>query len=123
VLSALVTLQGVALVAAAVTTLADTAPEQGRAGDSGNAVIALFIAGTALIGAFGLLVAARGLFRQRRWARAPVLVVQLILALVAVGPGGLLNAGLWYVAAPLLFCAVVVTVLLFAPQTAPAGDE
>jgi hypothetical protein len=117
-----VTLQGVALVAAAVTTLADSAPAQGRAGGSGNAVISFFVAGTALFGAFGLFLAARGLFRQRRWARAPVLVVQLIMALLAVGPGGLLNAGLWYVAMPLLFCSVVVTVLLFAPQTAPAGD-
>jgi peptidoglycan/LPS O-acetylase OafA/YrhL len=65
----------------------------------------------------GLLVCARGLLRARRWARAPVVLAQLIQVLVAwgflpgqTGPVALLLAG----------AAVVVLVAVLSPPATRA---
>lgn len=117
VLSALVAAQGALLLGLALFNVLELA-RGGAGGVSGGdpEVIFASIAGISAVGGVGLMWAARGLYRGRRWARAPALVVQLIIGLVAVGPGGVMSAGLPYVAVPLLAWAVFVTVLLFVPR-------
>lgn len=117
VLSTLVSLQGLALIAAAALTLVDPVVGQDPAPEGSGWVIAVCVAGIAVFVAAALLLAARGLYRARRWARAPVFVVQLIIGLVVAGPGGVLSAGFWHLGVPLLLWALAVTVLLFLPAT------
>jgi uncharacterized membrane protein YhaH (DUF805 family) len=66
------------------------------------------------LAAVGLGLCARGLAQRRRWARSPVLVLQLVTMPVAIG---LVQGGLWYVGVPLLVWVLAVVVLLFAPGT------
>jgi hypothetical protein len=70
----------------------------------------------------GLLVCARGLLRTRRWSRAPVVLAQLIQALVAWSffPGGTR-----WVALLLAGTAVLVLVAVLSPPATRAlvGDE
>lgn len=117
-LVALVALQGVALLGVAGFYLAELAR-----GGAANAPGASFAGVATLVVAAGLLLAARGLYRRRRWSRAPVLVVQLLVALVAVGPDGVVHGGLWYVALPLFGWALIVVSLLFAPPVSAALEE
>jgi hypothetical protein len=91
VAAALAALEGLALVGAALLYAL-----RGVLGDAESAagaeLGALLIAG---VGAL-LLAAARGLLHRRRWARSPVVVVQLLavpVGLSLVG-GGVLAAGL-----------------------------
>jgi hypothetical protein len=76
----------------------------------GAAVSAVLV----LLTAFGLLLCAKGLREGRRWARSPVLVLEVIAVPVAIG---LLQGGRWYVGGPILVWAVAVTGLMFAPGT------
>lgn len=56
-----------------------------------------FAAGVALL----LLLAARGLWRGRRWARSPVIMWQILLVVLAVG---------WLTAEPTTWAVVVLVV-------------
>lgn len=114
VLVALVALQAAALAAVAAWYLLAGLADANSGGLSGAATF--FFALISLVAGLGLLAAARGLLRQRRSARAPVLVVQLIIALVVVGPDGVVSGGLWHLGLPLLVWAVAVTFLLFLPR-------
>lgn len=116
-LAALVALQGMALLVIAVFYVAELARDQ-AAEPRG----ALFAALVAVIVGLGLLACARGLIRGRRWARSPVLVVQLLLALVAVGPEGVVH-GSPYVGVALVLWAVIVATLLFVPGVSAVLEE
>jgi uncharacterized membrane protein (DUF2068 family) len=67
----------------------------------------------------GLLVVARGVDRAQRWARAPVLVTELILIPVSIG---LVQSGRWYVGAPVLLAAAAALVLVFVATGTPEAD-
>ena len=110
VLVVLVVLQAVGLIAIAAFFVVELARNQAT-----NTAGALFAAVVALVVGVGMLAAARGLHHGRRAARAPVLVAQLLMALVAVGPDGVVHGGLWYVGLALLVWALTVGGLLFAP--------
>ena len=113
--AALVALEAVGLLAAAVFFVV----ELGVA-DADDRVRASVAAVLTLLGAVGLGLVARGLFRRRRWARAPALVTNLLVLPVAFD---LTRGGRWYVGAPLLLLAAVVLVLLFVRPTDGALQE
>ena len=81
---------------------------------------ALVAAGLTVIAAVGLALVARALVRRRRWARAPLVVTNLLVLPVAYD---LVRGGRWYVGAPLLVLAIVVLGLLFAPATEESLEE
>ena len=85
--------------------------------DRVRALVAAFLA---LLTAVGLGLVARALAGRRRWARAPALVVNLLVLPVAVD---LLRGGRWYVGGPLVLYALVVLVLLFLPATEAALED
>ena len=113
--AALVGLEAVVLLAAAVFYVVELA-----VATADDVVRALVSAGLALVAAVGLALAARGLLRRRRWARAPALVTNLLVPPVAVG---LLQGGVWYVGLPLLLLATTILVLLFQPATSAELEE
>ena len=113
--AALVALEAVGLLAAAVFFVV----ELGVA-DADDRVRASVAAVLTALGAVGLGLVARGLFRRRRWARAPALVTNLLVLPVAFD---LTRGGRWYVGVPLLLLAVVVLVLLFVRPTDEALQE
>jgi uncharacterized membrane protein (DUF2068 family) len=110
----LVALQGLGLLAVGGFTAVEVvvATASSRAAAATAAVLAL---------AYGvlLLVVARGVDRAQRWARAPVLVTELILIPVSVG---LLQSGRWYVGAPVLLTAAAALVLVFVATGTPEAD-
>jgi len=113
--SALVALEALGLLAAAVFFVVEVfvaTPD-----DRTRALVAALLA---LVVALGMAVVARGLAAARRWARAPAVVVNLLVLPVAFD---LLRAGRWYVGLPLLLGALGVLALLFAPSTDAALDE
>jgi len=71
----------------------------------------------AVIGAAALWWVWRGLFRRRRWSRSPAVLVQLLALPVSYNAFG---NGAWWLAVPLLACAVVGLVGLLAPSTTEA---
>ena len=79
-----------------------------------------------LLYAFGLLVSARGLVLERRWARAPVVLAQLIQALVA---WSFLSGETRWVGVVLIATAVVVLGSVLSPAATralvpvPAAEE
>jgi O-antigen/teichoic acid export membrane protein len=113
--AALVALEAVGLLAAALFFVV----ELGVA-DADDRVRASVAAVLTLLGAVGLGLVARGLFRRRRWARAPALVPTRLVLPVAFD---LTRGGRWYVGVPLLLLAVVVLVLLFVRPTDEALQE
>ncbi len=113
--AALVALEALGLLAAAVFFVV----ELGVA-DADDRVRAVTAAALALLGAVGLGLVARGLYRRRRWARAPALVANLLVLPVAFD---LTRGGRWYVGVPLLLLAAAVLVLLFARPTDDALQE
>lgn len=118
VLPALVAVQAAGLLVVGVLYLVAL-----RGGGTSSTTGTVFAALASVIVGLGLLAAARGLHRRRRWARAPVLVTQLLVALVAAGPGGVVQGGLLYVGAALFLYALIVLALLFAPGvTAELND-
>jgi hypothetical protein len=64
-----------------------------------------------------LLLAARGLWRGRRWARSPVIRWPILLAILAIGWLGA-DPTVW--AAVVLAVAVLITVGLLLPSTVAA---
>ncbi len=60
-----------------------------------------------------LAAAARGLLRRQRWARAPVITVQLLVLLALAVP--LLQAGTWWAGAGLVVLALTAGAGLFVP--------
>jgi fatty acid desaturase len=88
--------------------------------DADDRVRAATAAVLTLVGAIGLGLVGRGLYRRRRWARAPALVTNLLVLPVAFD---LTRGGRWYVGVPLLLLAVVVLVLLFVRPTDEALQE
>ena len=113
--TALVALEALGLLAAAVFFVV----ELGVA-DADDRVRATTAAALTLLGAVGLGLVARGLYRRRRWARAPALVSNLLVLPVAFD---LTRGGRWYVGVPLLVLAVVVVVLLFVRPTDEALED
>ena len=91
-----------------------------------NVAAALTSIGLFALAAAGVALCSRGLARHRRWARSPVLVLELVAMPVAVG---LVQGGLWYVGVPLFLWALAVVVLMYAPGSNAAlhgdagGDE
>jgi hypothetical protein len=77
---------------------------------------ALLIAGVGVL----LLLAARGLLRRRRWARSPVVVVQLLAVPVGMS---LLSAGVWPPAVVLLGLVAGTLGALASPQGRAAFDD
>lgn len=78
---------------------------------------AWFVVALAAFGAVALWWVWRGLGRQRRWARSPAVLVQLLALPISYNAFG---DGAWWLAAPLLACAAVGLVGLFAPSTTDA---
>jgi len=86
----------------------------GAAGHVDDRLAAELMAGLALIAGVGLAFAARGLFFARRWARAPVLVWELIMLPVGVSLARAIPAA----GALLLASAAAVLVAVFAGRPA-----
>lgn len=110
----LVALQALGLLAVGGFTAVElvVATASNRAAGATAAVLALAYG-------VGLLVVARGVDRAQRWARAPVLVTELILIPVSIG---LLQSGRWYVGAPVLLAAAAALVLVFVATGTPEAD-
>jgi hypothetical protein len=73
----------------------------------------IFVLYSALIGS-GLAVVTRGVWRRRRWSRAPAVLAQLLTLPVGVSAIGV---GAWFVGVPLLVCGALGLVGLFAPSS------
>ncbi len=114
-LVALVAAQGIGLVGLAVFFLVELIVASPT-----SATRAVMAALLTLLAGLGLLAVARGLWRARRWARAPALVTLLLALPVAVG---LVQGGRWYVGVPLILWALGVIVLLFTPAVGEVLDE
>jgi len=71
----------------------------------------------AALAAAGLGCVWRGVYRRRRWARSPAVLAQLLAIPVGVDAAG---DGAWWIGAPLLLCAVVGLLGLFAPSSTHA---
>ena len=113
--AALVALEALALLVAAVGVAVELIVSS-AADPLGAAVLA----GLALVAGLGLALAARGLARRGRWARAPALVTNLILLPVGYG---LVQSERWYAGLPVMALGLVVLVLLFHPATNAALDD
>jgi hypothetical protein len=105
-------LAGLAVFGQAVTVgvLGIWAAVSGITGHADDRLAAEIMAGLALLTAAGLAVAARGLFFGRRWARAPVLVWELIMLPVGVSLAQAVPAA----GALVLASAAAVLVAIFA---------
>jgi len=82
----------------------------GIVGHPDDRLAAELMAGMALLTGVGLAAAARGLFFGRRWARAPILVWELIMVPVGIS----LTRAIPAAGALLLASAAVVLIALFA---------
>ncbi|NUU16220.1 hypothetical protein HP550_03020 [Cellulomonas humilata] len=92
----LLTLEAAAFLGLGVAWIADVV--RGTATMAGASLfLAAFGIGIALL----LLLAARGLWRGRRWARSPVIMWQILLVVLAVG---------WLGAEPTVWAALVLVV-------------
>ena len=113
--AALVALVAVGLLGAAVFFVVEVfvaTPD-----DRTRALVAALLA---LVVAVGIALVARGLAAGRRWARAPAVVVNLLVLPVAFD---LVRGGRWYVGLPLVLGGLVVLALLFAPATDAALED
>ena len=113
--AALVALEAVALAGVAVFFVVEVV-----VATPADRVRALVAALLALVTAVGLALVARALVAGRRWARAPALVVNLLVLPVSLD---LVRGGRWYVGGPLALYALVVLVLLFLPATDAALED
>ncbi|WP_249669491.1 hypothetical protein [Cellulomonas hominis] len=109
-LTALVLLEAVGLVAAAVATVVVLVRGSSMPGP------VLFMLALALGVAALLAGAGRGLLRGDRWGRSPVMTVQILLVVLAIGWLGV-EVQLWAVGV-LALAAVTAVVLLLPPVTA-----
>ncbi|HUR15571.1 MAG TPA: hypothetical protein VM097_13940 [Mycobacteriales bacterium] len=80
--------------------------------DSERAPAELAAAGAVLAGVV-LLLLARAVDRQRRWARSPAVVLNVLPLPVALG---VLQAGVWWVGVPMLLLAGSVLYLFATPD-------
>ena len=95
---------------------------RGLDGGAESAAQVLLLSLLVLLTAGVLLLLGRALARLRRWARGPVVTLQL-LTLFAVGIPSALN-GVWVAAVPALLLPVGVLYLLFRPEAQGAfGGE
>jgi len=115
--AALLVAAGVVLVEA-LTLLgyALVAVVQGLRGDRSGAMGPALLAVVLLVWAAGLVVAARGLFRVQRWARAPVVVSELLV--LAVGIQLAQGATRWAGALLVAVTVVALVAVLSPPATA-----
>lgn len=97
------------LAASAVASLVSLAT--GHAHDSLDASLVVVFAA---LGAIALGFVWHGLRRLRRWSRAPVVLVELLALPVGFN---LIGNAVWWAGVPLLACAVVGLVGIFAPST------
>jgi hypothetical protein len=81
---------------------------------------AVILAGIGLLSAGAVLALARAVAQRRRWARSPVLVLELICLPVAVT---VVQGGRWYAGVPLAVSAVAVLVLLALSGQLSGADE
>jgi len=116
VLCVLVVLQAGALVGMAVAFVTDLV--RGVSELPGATVfLAVFALGVAAV----LVLAARGLWAGRRWARSPVMTWQVLLVVMSVGWFSADPA--WWVVAVLLSALVVGVGLLLPPVVAATVDR
>jgi uncharacterized membrane protein YhaH (DUF805 family) len=111
--SVVVAVEAAALASSAVITVALIAAGH-HAHDGTDAWMVVVLAA---IGAIALGWVWRGLARRRRWSRSPAVLVQLLALPVSYNAFG---NGAWWLATPLLACAVVGLVGLFAPSSTEA---
>ena len=116
VLCVLVVLQAGALVGMAVAFVTDLV--RGVSELPGATVfLAVFALGVAAV----LVLAARGLWAGRRWARSPIMTWQVLLVVMSVGWFSADPA--WWVVAVLLSALVVGVGLLLPPVVAATVDR
>jgi len=113
--AALVGLQALALAGIAVFYVVELA-----VATTDDVTRAVVTAALAVVAAAGLGLVTRGLARRRRWARAPALVINVLVLPVAYD---LVLGDRAYVGGPLLVWAVAVLVLLFVRPTDRALEE
>jgi hypothetical protein len=89
---------------------------QGLRGDRSGALGPALLAVVLLVWAAGLVVAARGLLRVQRWARAPVVVSELLV--LAVGIQLAQGATRWAGAVLVAVTVVALVAVLSPPATA-----
>jgi hypothetical protein len=90
-------------------------------GSPHSVAAALLSAAFALLGAFVLVLCARGLLRLRPAARTPIIVLQLLALPVSYSLA--FQAGLPAVGGPILIAALAVIYLLFTPPARSALDR
>jgi hypothetical protein len=112
----LAVVQGVGLVAVAALLIVDTAVGTPHSlfGGLGGAALALIAAGV-------LIVVARHLARLRRWARSPIVVLQVLW--LPVGFSLAFQAGRPEYGVPILALAIGVLFLLATPEARVAFDR
>jgi hypothetical protein len=89
------------------------------AGEPADALDAAVLGGLALLAASALALVARGLFRRRRWGRAPALLTQLLALPVAWGA----VESRPLLGVPLLLAALATGVLLLSPTVGAALQD
>jgi hypothetical protein len=114
--TAVVCLQGVALLVAAAVLVVKTLT--GHPDSVGRALLG---AAMAVLGAAVLLTCARALLALRWPARTPVVVIELLALPVSYSLG--FQAGLMAYGAPILLSALAVLYLLFTPPVRSALDH
>ena len=100
------------LEAAGLVAFALVVVVRGSRGDASSASNVALLCGLLLAWAAGLGVAARGLRAGRRWARAPLVVTELLAGALSVS---MIQGGVGWVGWPLLACSVAALAALFAP--------
>ena len=81
--------------------------------DDSDRAPALLAAGAAVLVGVVLLLLARGVSRQRAWARSPAVVLNLLPLPVALGA---FQAGAWWAGVPLVLLAGSVLYLFATPE-------
>lgn len=88
--------------------------------DTSQRLPAALAAGTAVGAGVVLLLLARGVAGQRGWARSPAVVLNVFPFPVALG---MLQAGVWWVALPMVLLAGAVLYLFATPDLREAFRE
>ncbi len=109
------------LLAAGLVALAVAVVVAALRGDRSSVLDAALLVGLLLAWAAGLGLAARGLVRCRRWARAPVLLSELLLAAVGV-PLAQGSAAQWAGYLVVAVSVIGAVVVLSPPVTAVLQD-
>lgn len=83
--------------------------------ESSSVVATLVSAALILATAAGLVLVARGLRAERRWARAPAVTWQIVQVPVGIG---LVQSGRWYLGLPVVVMALVVVGAILSTRPA-----